>query len=116
MNPEEALAYTALAWLVVGWILFSRSIRRGRELSDTLAARHPRTYEALGRPRPGYVDSIRSSRFGRYVGRQEFRALADPPLVAAFEHHRRAERQLVIFLLSTLGVIGVLVLAVRRLG
>jgi len=116
MGPERAVAYLAVGWLVVALGVLARSLRRGRELADALAARHPQTYEALGRPRPTWLDSVQRDRFARFVGRREFREIADPPLVAEFEAHRRTEVRELAFVLSTLGLVGALVLVVRHCG
>ena len=85
MEAETAIGIVALAWLVGSFLLMARSIRRGRELADALAARDPATYEALGRPRPGYFESVRRTRFSRFVGRREFEELVDGPLAAQFK-------------------------------
>lgn len=114
VTAERILAYVALGWLIGAWLLLVGSVRRARALADALAARHPEKYEALGRPRPGYFDSIRRDRFARFVGRREFQQLGDPPLIAEFEAHRKAETRLMIFILSTLAVIALLMLAVRQ--
>ena len=116
MDSENALAFLALVWLVGGLVLMTRSIRQGRALADALASRHPETYEALGRPRPGYFHSVRRDRFARFVARREFRELGDPILAVQFEEHREAEARLVVFLLSTLGGIALLLFISRHAG
>jgi hypothetical protein len=63
----------------------ARSIRRGRGLADAIAARDPETYEALGRPRLGYFESLSRTWFSRFVGRRESEKLLDAPLSARFE-------------------------------
>jgi hypothetical protein len=116
MDPGRLVAYVALAWLLVGTVLMGRSIRKGRELAAALAERHPATYEALGRPRPGWFHGVRRDRFARFVGRGAFRALDDPALVSRFEDYRRSDARLVVALLASMVVVGLLVLAVRFLG
>jgi hypothetical protein len=114
MELEKAVALTALGWLIGALVLMGRSIRRGRELADTLAKRHPEIYEALGRPRPGYLHSIRRDRFAQFVGRCEYEGLADPDLSARFEDYRRSEARLVLSVLASLAVVAVLVFAVSH--
>lgn len=114
MDPQKAVGLVALAWLVGAFLLMARSVQRGRRLAEDLATRHPRLYESLGRPRPGYFDSIQRSRFARFVGSREFEALPDPPLAARFEKHRRAEARLLVSLLTSLAALGLLILAVRH--
>ncbi|HXV62697.1 MAG TPA: hypothetical protein VEK15_18500 [Vicinamibacteria bacterium] len=116
MDSENALAFLALVWLVGGLILMGRSIRQGRALADALAARHPETYEALGRPRPGYFHSVRRDQFARFLARREFRNLGDPLLEVQFEEHRQAEARLLLLLLSTLGGIALLLFISRHAG
>ena len=94
----------------------SRSIRRGRELSDALALRHPELYEELGRPRPGYFESVRINRFARFVGRREFENRVDASLAARFEAYRKSEARSVISIIVSGAVIASLVLAVRHFG
>ena len=96
MNSETVLGVIALIWLVVSFLLMARSISTGRALAEALALRHPKTYEELGRPYPGYFESVRRTRFARFVGQREFEALSDPVLVARFEAHRRSEAKLVV--------------------
>ncbi len=114
MDPEKAVGLLALGWLVGAFALISVSIRRGRELAESLATRHPETYEALGRPRPGYFHSVRRTRFASFVARREFEKLPDPALVARFEAHRRSEARLLLSLLLSLGGVALLVVAVRH--
>ena len=114
MDPEKAAAFVALAWLIGAFALMARSVQRGRALAAALELRHPKLYESLGRPRPGYFDSVQRSRFARFVGRCEFRALPDPVLVMQFEEHRRAENRLLIALLVSLGLVALLILFARH--
>ena len=114
MELEKAAGLVALAWLVGSLILIARSVREGRSLADSFATRHPQLYESLGRPRPGYFDSVQRTRFARFVARREFENLADPVLAEQFEQHRKSEARLLIFMLASLGAVGLLVLAVRH--
>ena len=114
MGPERAVGFIALAWLVGSFLLMARSIRRGRDLTDTLAARHPEIYEELGRPRPGYFEGIRRTRFAQFVGRREFEDLADGPLSAQFEAYRKSEARLILSILATGVVVAVLAVALRH--
>jgi hypothetical protein len=50
MDSETVVGLAALVWLVGSFLLMARTIRVGRSLMEALAARHPATYEALGRP------------------------------------------------------------------
>ena len=114
MELEKAVGLIALGWLIGALLLMGRSIRRGRELAETLARRHPKIYEALGRPRPGYLHSVRRDRFAQFVGRREYENLADADLSARFENYRRFEARLVLSVLASLAVVAVLILAVRH--
>lgn len=114
MEPDKALGLIALAWLVGAVLVMARSIRRGQALAAVFARRHPETYEALGRPRPGYLHSLRGKRFAQFVGRREFENLGDPALSAEFEAYRKAEARLLLALLASLVVVGLLVLAVHH--
>jgi hypothetical protein len=114
MKFENVLAVIALTWLVASVLLMARSIRRGRELAEALAARHPATYEALGRPRPGYFESVRRTRFAQFVGRREFASLTDGSLSAEFEAYRRSESRLVLCILVSGAIVASLVLVARH--
>lgn len=114
MNPEKVLALVALVWLIVSVSLMSRSVRRGRELSDALALHHPALYEELGRPQPGYFESVRRNRFARFVGRREFADAVDASLAARFESYRKSEARSVLIIVASGAVIALLVLAVRH--
>ena len=114
MEPEKLLAIIALVWLIASVSLMSRSIRRGRELADALALHHPELYEELGRPRPGYFESVRRNRFARFVGRREYEDRVDASLATRFEAYRKSEARFVISILASGAVIALLVLAVRH--
>jgi len=116
MDSETAVGLLALTWLVGSLLLMVRSIRRGRALAEALAVRHPATYEALGRPRPGYLESVRRTRFARFVGRREFETLADGPLRAELEAYRKSEARLVVSILVSGVVVVLLAFAVRHAG
>ena len=116
MNPEKLLAVIALGWLIVSVTLMARSIRRGRELADLLALHHPHMYEEMGRPRPGYFESVRRTRFSRFVGRREFENVVDASLAVRFEEYRKVEARSVISIIASGAVIALLVLAVRHYG
>jgi len=113
MIPEKGLAYVALAWLIGAVLVMMRSVRRGRELAESLATRHPDLYEALGRPLPGYLESARRTRWARWLGRREFAELEDGALVAELEAHRKAEARRVISILA-IGAVIAAVLVVQR--
>lgn len=113
MEPEKALGLIALAWLIGAMLLMMGSIRRGRELAQKLAARHPEVYEAIGRPLPGYLESVRRSRFAQFVARRQFENLGDPALAAQFETYRKYEARLILSLLASLLVVLLLVVVVR---
>ncbi len=116
MESEKAVGLVALCWLIGSFLLMARSIRSGRDLAEALATRHPATYEALGRPRPGYLDSVRRTRFAEFVGRREFESLADGPLSAQFEAYRKSEARLVLSILASGGIVALLAFAVRHVA
>ena len=111
MDLARPIAIVALVWLAGSFLLMARSIQRGRALADELAMRHPEAYEALGRPRPGYLESIRRTRFARFVGGREFEELPDGALVARFEAYRKSEHRLVASVLASGAVLAMLALA-----
>ena len=113
MEPENAVGLIAAIWLVGSLLLMARSIREGRDLAETLAARHPKIYEDLGRPRPGYFESVRRTRFAQFVGRREFEDLDDESLTPQFEAYRKSEARLILFILASGAVIAALGLALR---
>ena len=112
---QPAVGLLALVWLVGSMLLMSRTVRRGRALAETLAGRHPATYEALGRPYPGYLESVRRTRFARFVGHREFESLPDPVLSAQFETYRMQEARLVISILPV-AVLGWVSSSIRASG
>lgn len=113
LEPESVLAVIAMIWLIASFLAMARSIRRGRELAQMLAARHPQTWEALGRPRPGYFENARRTRFSRFVGRREFKRLGDEILAAHFEAYRKSEARIVLSSVLTGSGLALLVLALR---
>jgi hypothetical protein len=116
MESEKLLGLVALGWLIFAFILMARSVQRGKKLADTLATRHPETYEALGRPRPGYFHSARRSRFAQFVARREYDDIGDPALSAEFEAHKKSETRLVLSLVASLVVLALFIFALRSTG
>ncbi len=114
MESETVAGLVALGWLIGAFLLMARSVQRGRNLADTLATRHPETYEVLGRPRPGYLHSVRRSRFSQFVAHREFENLGDPALAAQFEAYRKAEARLVLSIIVSMVVVALIGLAVRN--
>jgi hypothetical protein len=74
-----------------------------------LALRRPERFEALGRPRPGWWDSIRRDRFFRFVMQRGHSDLGDPPLVERFERYRSMQVRFLALSLVGLGIVGLLV-------
>lgn len=114
MESEEVAGLVALSWMVVSLFLMARRIRRGRELAEALATRHPAAYEALGRPRPGYLESVRRARFSQFVGRRGFEKLADGALSARFEAYRKTESRLILSIPISGAVVALIGLALRH--
>lgn len=111
MEPEKTVAVLALCWLITSVILLARSIRRGRALAIELATRYPETYDALGRPQPGFFQSARRSRFAQFIMRREYETLGDSDLCARFEDYRSAELRLLVVVLVSMIVVALLVLS-----
>ncbi len=114
MESQTVVGVAGLCWLVCSFLVMARSVRRGRELAETLAKRHPATYEGLGRPRPGYLQSVRRTRFARFVGRREYENLDDESLSTQFEAYRRSESRLVVAILTSGVALALLAFAVRH--
>jgi len=114
MEFEKLAGLIVLGWLIIAVLLMARLVRKGRELAAAFAARHPDTYESLGRPLPGFLQSARRSRFARFIAQREYRNLGDPGLSARFEAYRKAEARLLLLLLASLAVVALLVLIARH--
>jgi len=67
----------------------------------------------VGRPRPGFLYSVRRNRFAQFVARREFEELGDPELAAQFQDYRRSETRLVLSILASMVVVALRGLAVR---
>lgn len=113
MEVDKIIGFIALGWLISAILLSARLIRRGRGLTAALAVKDPETYDALGRPQPGYLQSARRSRFSQFLARREYENLDDPPLSAQFEDYRKSEARLLLFLIGSLIIVFLLILIVR---
>jgi hypothetical protein len=116
MDSDKVLGLIALGWLVGAVLLLARFVRRGQALAATLGTQHPETYEALGRPQPGYLQSVRRSRFARFVASREYENLGNSALSAQFEDYRKAEARLLLCLLASLGIVALLVFVVHHVA
>jgi len=115
MEIEKILGLIVLGWLIGSVLLMARLVRRGQKLTKTLATQHPETYEALGRPRPGFLHNARRRQFAKFIADRAYENLGDQPLSAKFEAYRKAEVRLLLFLLVSLVIVGLLVFAIRQL-
>jgi len=79
-----------------------------------LATQYPETYESLGRPRPGFLQSTRRSQFTQFISRRAYENIGDPALSARFEEYRKAEVRLLASLLVSLVIVALVVLTVRH--
>jgi len=113
MNADTLSGLVALAWLIGALLVMSRSIRTGRAAAAALATRHPELYDSLGRPRPGYLHSVRRNRFAQFVARREYENLDDPTLSAQFEAHRRSEARHLLFVVVSLLAVALFLFVVR---
>ena len=114
MEVEKLLGVVILGWLIVAVLLMARLVRRGRKLITLLATRHPDTYEALGRPQPGFLQSARRSQFSQFLSRRTYEDIGDPALSAQFSEYRKAEVRLLKLLLVSLVIVALIVLTVRH--
>lgn len=79
-----------------------------------LATRYPETYEALGRPEPGFLHSERRRQFSQFIARRAYEDIGDIALSAKFEEYRRAENRLLVSVLASLVIVVLLIFAVRH--
>jgi hypothetical protein len=110
---EDTVGAAGAVYLAVSMLLIVAWVRRGRDVIDRLALRHPDRYEELGRPRPGYFDSPRRTRFAQYLSRREYVDLPDPPLVEEFDELRRFEHRMLAALLIGLAALGLAIAYLR---
>lgn len=113
MSPSDLALAIACVWLLGSVVLMGRSVRTGRHLAEALAARHPHTYEELGRPRPAYFESVRRVRFFRFILRRGYNSLNDPILEPQFEQYRSEELRR-LMLVATGGLVTLAVLLWAR--
>lgn len=114
MELDRTFGLITLGWLIGATLLLTRMVRRGRELASEFASRHPESYEVLGRPRPGYLQSSRRRRFAQFLARREYENLGDPALSAQFEDYRKAEARHLLCLFASLVIVASLIFIVRH--
>jgi hypothetical protein len=114
MEIEKVLGLIVVGWLIAAVLLMARLVRKGRKLMAVFATRYPETYEALGRPKPGFLQSARRSRFSEFISLRAYKDLCDPALCDQFEEYRKAEVCLLLCSLVSLVIVGVVVLTVRN--
>lgn len=81
-----------------------------------LATRYPETYEALGRPQPGFLHSERRRQFSQFMARRAYEDIGDSTLSAQFEEYRKAENRLLVSVLVSLVTVILLVFVVRHVA
>jgi hypothetical protein len=107
---EEGIGIAGGVFLLLGFALLARSVRKGRDISELLEMRHPERFEALGRPRPGYFDSVQRTRFEQFILRREYRDLDDPYLIERCEDLRSFNLRFLGFLLLGFAALGLAIL------
>lgn len=114
MELEKIPGLILLAWLIGSVLLMAGLVRKGRRLTAVLARRHPETYETLGRPQPGFFQSVRRRQFARFISSRAYENIDDPALSAQFEDYRKAEIRLLVAVLLSLVIVAVPVLMVTH--
>lgn len=107
MNPEHVVAVAGLCFLVVGGLLLTWSVYRGRRLCGVLAQHFPREYANLGSPLPGYFYSARRTAYLQFIMQQKFRDLPNPELVKSFAALYRFETSQLVYLVAGFLALGV---------
>ena len=106
MIPEHAVAVSGLCFLVIGGLLLTWSVYRGRRLCQLLAQRIPRLYAELGSPLPGYFYSARRTAYLQFIMRRKFQDLPDPELIESFTGLYRFEMWQLAYLIAGFAALG----------
>ena len=103
------LVVGAVAFVFMGAsaLLLVRSIRWGRGVADLLESKYPEAYRQLGRPRPGYFQSVRRWRFDQFIIGREYLDLEDPDLIEQCERLRRYNLRVLALVVSGFVALGV---------
>ena len=102
------LVVGAVAFVFIGAsaLLLVRSVRRGRGIADLPESKYPEAYRRLGRPRPGYFQSVRRWRFDQFIMGREYLDLQDPDLIQQCERLRRYNLRVLALVVSGFVVLG----------
>jgi hypothetical protein len=103
---ELLVGAVALAFMVTSALLLVRSVRRGRAIAHFLESKYPEEYRSLGRPRPGYFQSMRRWRFDQFIIGREYLGLKDPDLIEQCERLRRYNLRVLALVVSGFVVLG----------
>lgn len=103
---KQVFAIGGLIFLAIGGALVVYSVRRGRRIATWLAQRHPQLYETIGRPEPGYLHSIRRSRFDQFILQRQYLQLGDEEFTAQCDRLRRTNLIILYFILAGLTLFG----------
>jgi hypothetical protein len=105
---ELVVGAVALVFMLLLALLLVRSVRRGRRIAEFLESRHPEEYQRLGRPRPGYFQSVRRWRFDQFIMGREYLDLADTHLTERCEGLRRYNVRVLVFSVTGFVALGVI--------
>ena len=103
---ELLVGALAIVFMVTSALLLTRSVGRGRQIAELLESRYPDEYQRLGRPRPGYFQSVRRWRFDQFIIGREFLDLKDPDLIEQCERLRRYNLRVLTLVVSGFVVLG----------
>lgn len=105
---ELLVGALAIVFMVTSALLLTRSVGRGRQIAELLESRYPDEYRRLGRPRPGYFQSVRRWRFDQFIMGREYLDLEDPDLVEQCERLRGYNVRVLAFSVSGFVALGVI--------
>lgn len=105
--PKHIVAASGLCFLVIGGLLLTASVYRGRQLCRLLRERMPQKYADLGSPLPGYFYGERRTAYLQFIMQRKFEDLPDPDLVRSFSGLRRFEVWQLAYLIAGFAALGV---------
>jgi hypothetical protein len=103
---ELVVGAVSVMFLGTSALLLVRSVRQGRQIAELLESRYPDEYRQLGRPRPGYFQSVRRWRFDQFIIGREYLDLKDPDLIEQCERLRRYNLRVLTLVVSGFVVLG----------
>lgn len=113
---EKFAGFTGLFLLGGGVFLLAVSVRKGKRIVEHIKRRHPQQWDAMGKPAPGYFQSMERNRWMKFIRNREYLQFNDPTLTEMGDAQYKLENLTLGWMPAFIIVFGGMVLWLELAG